>query len=132
MGTNHYARAEAPKPCPTCDHTPPQIDLHISKSYVSFQGYREADGTESPYGDVTSVKDWAAVLRGERSGPALRVFSEYGDEWDVEEFLTAVYNSTREERSRPYRWMVDHYPPEQREKDWQDAEGFSFHSGDFF
>ena len=137
MGTNHYARAEAPAAlptCPTCNHTPEQpkaLELHIGKSYISFQGYREEDGNSTPYGEIASVKDWAAVLRGERGGPPLRVFSEYGDEWAVEEFLAVVYETSREERGRQYRWMVDHYPPERREGDWIDSEGFSFHGGDF-
>ena len=137
MGTNHYVRSEAaqPKPtCPTCNHTPERpepLELHISKSYRMFQGYREADGNTTPYGEIVSVQDWSDVLRGERGGPPLRIFSEYGDEWTVDQFLDAVYETDRAERGRQYRWMVDHYPAEQRQQDWLDPEGFSFHGGEF-
>jgi hypothetical protein len=117
MGTNHYHRYNH------CDCCGRYDERHIGKSWGMFQGYRDED-EKAP---VTSWQGWKATLRADGE-----VWDEYGQQVDVEEFITDVEATDSVRRRRQYDWVRDHHSyGRAMEHDWLDADGFSFTDNEF-
>jgi len=122
MGTNYYAQ---PKGCPNaCDHCEQRETVHIGKSGRMLQGYPTgAAGDPTP---ILSWRDWKDWLPAN----SVRIVDEYGREMTLEELVETFESSSREDRERQYRWVVEHgYGG--RGMDWLDDSGFSFTSSEF-
>lgn len=127
MGTNYYHRSNICECCGRFD------EQHICKSMTMFNGVvRWLD--EKPYGFVVTVpswQDWKArlVAGGE-------VWDEYGERWDTDQFIERVEVTDADDRGSQHAWIVRNRPelasdgPEDS-RDWLDADGFSFHGGEF-
>ena len=119
MGTNYYA-IEPPCDAP-CQHCDQQSEWHICKSLVSFEAH-----DVSPWGRIESWGDWKRVITQHE----LTVRDEYGVEHAATEFIASVEATDPTARRRQYQWLVDHQYP--LDRDWLDADGYSFHRGEFF
>jgi hypothetical protein len=122
MGTNYYANwklssqnSDAPF---SLNRPAVSLDFHICKSLTNFQG-----------AVFNSWSAWSNFLLNERD--RITITDEYGVEYEVGAFIGHVETTKTESRSRQYRWMVDHFPADQRKDDWLDPDGFSFHRGEF-
>lgn len=112
MGTNYYV-----------DWAPPgsstvSIQLHICKSLDKFQG--------DMFGSWRQWKEWL-TYQGER----LTIVDEYSENHDLEEFIRDVEAVPMEARRRQTKWVMEH-PEYGTDRDWWDADGYSFHRGEFF
>lgn len=112
MGTNYYARTDVCECCGRGD------ERHICKSLTSFRGYSEFDLK------LRSWRDWKSFLQRDN----ITVWTEYGEQIPVEKFIADVEATPREARERQTRWVLKYHDPS---RDWLDAEGFSFHDGEF-
>lgn len=123
MGTNYYVewvpggRGNQDAPASLLPSVA-GIRLHICKNLTSFQG--KVFNSWSAWKNFLESNEWHLTIR-----------DEYGVEHEVVDFVTSVEAVSADARSRQYRWMVEHYRPEQRPDDWLDAEGYSFHRGEF-
>lgn len=120
MGTNYYHRFNH------CDCCGRYDERHIGKNLTMFQGYRpdpyfpeEFTGPE-----ITAWAQWKEVLRTEGE-----IWDEHGRQWDIDEFIAQVERTEKSTRRRQYDSIVDHYVDHRM--DWIDADGFSFHEGEF-
>lgn len=130
MSTNmywHVGETRESQHCRSCSCTEP-IVLHIGKyagAALSFEGHF------GPY-KLTSWAEWQAALRS--SG---HVETEYGSRVPTETFIAEVEGALKSDRRRQYDWVRDHH----RLDDlldrvepgyyWLDADGFTFHGGEF-
>lgn len=120
MGTNYYARWN---PSPT-GHGPatlyhePQtyLELHICKSLNNFQG--QVFNSWAAWKHFLTSNAWSVEIR-----------DEYGVSYTVAEFVNDVEAVDPARRRRQYDWVIEHNGPNDR--DWLDADGFSFYSGEF-
>ena len=118
MGTNYYAIApECPNPCAHCEQ---EAEWHICKSLISFEAHEV-----SPWGAIESWADWKRVITRYH----LTVRDEYGRDHDRSDFIRSVEATEPEARRRQHQWLIDHNYP--LDRDYLDADGFSFHRGDF-
>lgn len=123
MGTNFYHRFNK------CDCCGRYDERHICKSGVIFRGYRRPDYLDSddPFTEVLSWADWKGMILA-----GGEVWDEYGEKSDVRDFIAYVESHAPEQRRRQFDWMLENDRESIREgRDWLDAEGFSFYSGEF-
>jgi hypothetical protein len=123
MGTNYYAEwhpgGSGSGDGPASVMAPAYgIRLHICKSHTSFQG--KVFNSWSAWRNFLESNEWNVTIR-----------DEYGGEWEVAQFIDDVESTDATARGRQHKWMVDRYPAGQRLDDWADADGFSFHRGEF-
>lgn len=119
MGTNFYHRYNH------CDCCGRYDERHIGKNMTMFQGYRQDPDWPDPTPEIVSWQQWKEILRTEGE-----VWDEYHRLWDLEAFISAVENTDPARRRRQYDWVMRHrFTP--KHLDWLDADGFSFHEGDF-
>lgn len=120
MGTNYYLHLNC---CEHCGR--PEWKAHIGKQSAgwrfSFRAYGEDCWASPPEGreDLKDFDAWQRLILS----PASKVFDEYGDEHEPENFVNAILTSLAEgENRREY----------QPGKVWKDAKGFPFQVGEFF
>jgi hypothetical protein len=119
MGTNYYAVVpECPNACAHCEQV---TEVHICKSMTMFEAHET-----TPWGPVEKWQDWIDIFA--RHAPVIR--DEYGTEWDDIEFCAAVDATSKQERRRQYDWVQEF--GWDKEKDYLDDEGFSWHRGEFW
>lgn len=118
MGTNYYAEwsldARSSGPVELIVQ-PVALNLHIGKNMTMFQGAL-----------FNSWSAWKHFLVENEN--VLLITDEYGREWEVAEFVTAVEKIEPEYRRRQYDWVVEHSTGS---NDWLCPDGFSFHAGEF-
>lgn len=120
MGTNYYVRWN---PTPG-GHGPAQlvyeprayIELHICKSLTMFQG--AVFNSWNAWRHFLESNDWTVEVR-----------DEYGVEYTTKEFISMVDGTERAQRRRQYDAVVSNGRTSDR--DWLDADFFSFYSGEF-
>lgn len=118
MGTNYYAKApECPNPCQHCEAA---VEVHIGKSLTMFEAH-----DEPPWGRIESWQDWKRILL-----QGVQVDDEYHSGWTVPEFISAVEGTSKKDRRRQYDAVMAN-PLWRSERDYLDADGFSFHRGEF-
>lgn len=110
MGTNFYHRNNLCHCCGRFD------ERHIGKSFTMFQGYD----------DIRSWQDWKRELLA-----GGEVWDEYSAKWDTEGFIAAVERTIPAARRRQYDWVMREAHPLSRDRDWLDADGFSFTDQEF-
>jgi len=129
MGTNYHA---ARNHCDSCGRHDP---LHICKSHVSFEGHFVTDwDKQGPWQVRPWLTSWAGWKTYLRSDEVAFVQDEYGEMFDVEDFIQAVELSSPEARRRQYDWCADSgrkVDVIEPGADWLDADGFSFYGGGF-
>lgn len=138
MSTNYYWY-EPPCAGP-CIHCPGPTVLHIGNSTGgtgwSFQGHFRGQNPLDV--ELTSWQEWKAfLLRWDDAEDAV-ILDENHRQASVAEFIAMVEAVTRENRRRQYDWLNarrDQYGDQLGKVepycDWLDADGFSFHGGDF-
>ncbi len=112
MGTNYYA-----------DWTPPDapnitVRLHVCKSHRMFNG-----------SVFPSWQAWKTFLEHNTRTERVKLVDEYGEEILLSMFVARVEATSVEARRRQYDWVVEHGYTTRW--DWLDADGFSFHDGEF-
>lgn len=134
MGTNYYVQIL----CQCCGvHT----EIHICKSLTSFEGYINDDDLGvwhmNPIGvEIRSWNDWQKILLNLTS-KGWRIVNEYGEEFSYSDFVRNVNNTNLDNRSRHYKWMVNHSKPGsyqgqfELKYEWLDADQFSFTAMEF-
>ena len=126
MGTNYYHHTDE---CPTCGHGE---RTHIGKSLIMFEGIFEWDETTGESKCVIgSWADWKARLRGNGA-----ILDEYGERYTFPEFVRMVEATDLDARRRQHDWFITNDPHRLSDvpapdKEWLDADGFSF-SGRWF
>jgi hypothetical protein len=131
MSTNYYWRRNI---CAHCDRYDELHVGHFVGGGWSFQGY-----IPKPFGDESqpllfSWFLWKAELR--KPG---QLWSEYGYQRPVEEFIVEIDAVSMANRRRQYDWIKAHpdmIDPKCLDKVdagcyWLDEQGYSFHGGDF-
>lgn len=126
MGTNYYARVNECDCCGRFD------ELHICKSFVSFEAPRhwDEDGEVTLY--PASWADWRAFLA--TAGATIR--NEYGEVLTLDEFVAAVEATDPDGRRRQFDAMCEGWPDEVSDgpevgKTWLDPDGFTFSGREF-
>lgn len=134
MSTNYYWQLNHCESCGRSDEP-----IHISKSLTSWASKVEWDDELGPVPTITSVFAWAQWLRRNKDNGY--IVDEYGQTYEVEEFLALVEKVPVEARRRQYDWAaqnpsysrsgsyVSDHPA--RDKYWLDAADFTFYGGEF-
>lgn len=106
--------------------------LHIGKSYRMFEGHWHYDLNGEIVWDIASWQDWKdRFLNGHGW-----IVDEYGAYVNIDHFIAKVEAVPVEDRRRQYDAVAAGWPgrasddPEPQ-RDWLDAEGFSFYGGEF-
>lgn len=135
MGTNYYWRHNI---CTCCGR---YAEWHICKSLISFQGHfgeetwNEAKlSYDSGPALAASWQQWKGLIRSDGE-----VWDEYGRQHAIETFIADVEATTPVARRRQYQWCADHtrhigvghLDKVGEHGEWLDADGFSFHGGEF-
>lgn len=120
MGTNYYAHwnpnGGGGGPARIL-YPQPVLVLHVCKSYTNFQG--QVFNSWAAWQHFLYANEWE-----------LEIVDEYGSKHKVTDFISAVEGTSREERRRQFDW-VQRYRTVEPNRDWLDADGFSFYSGEF-
>ena len=132
MGTNYYWRHSICTCCQRYD------EWHICKSLASFRAHfgeeqwnAETLRYDLPPALVSSWAGWKELLR--KDG---QVWDEYGDQHDVDRFISDVEAVPTEARRRQYDWVAANRPSSHvgqvtQYGDWLDPDGYSFYGGEF-
>lgn len=120
MGTNYYAEwllgVQGGGPVEVLGSSM-TLNLHVCKSLRMFQG-----------AIFNSWQAWKHFLTVNSDRIVIR--SEYGDTMELEEFIEQVEMTPYPLRRRQTDWVLAHAGDPDR--DWLDADRFSFHNGEFF
>lgn len=123
MSTNYYAHWRPPGASTVV------VELHICKSLRSFSGLM--------FDSWAKWRDWL-LHQSEPSrlsaGGSVEIVDEYGDRHDLEQFIAGVEATDPEDRGRQTNWVKAHpyeLGTDGGRWDWLDADGFSFHRGEF-
>lgn len=136
MSTNYYWH-EPPCAAP-CTHCPGPTVLHIGKSSFKSYSFEAHFRGQNPLdAQITSWQDWKAFLvRWDDNGG--EILDEYQQQVPVAEFIEMIEAVDPLWRRRQYDWLDarrDQYGDQLGKVepycDWLDADGFSFHGGDF-
>ena len=119
MGSNYYAHWTPP------GATSVTVRLHICKSMRSFSGLM--------FDSWAKWKDWLSYQAQDSrdGGGSIRILDEGGRPYEIADFIAQVEATRPTERARQTTY-VQHHHPREAEWDWLDADGFSFHRGEFF